>query len=135
MSLAAAAKTAVAETFLNSGAAPVNRTEAGMIDTAGDGSETQGKYVSSVQIQNGTIIITYGNEANAQIDAETLEITPYETADLSVVWRCGEANAPTGAPNTMGTSGMVNAATYTAGGTIVSNAKSQYLPAACRPAP
>ncbi|NNC64716.1 MAG: pilin, partial [Gammaproteobacteria bacterium] len=74
MNLAAAAKVAVSEDFLNEGAAPVDRTDAGMTANATD---TQGKYVASVDVQNGTILITYGNEANAQINAETLGLVPH----------------------------------------------------------
>jgi type IV pilus assembly protein PilA len=130
MNLAAAAKAAVAESFLNRGASPASRTEAGMSALPGD---TQGKYVTQVDVlADGSIEITYGNEANAQINGETLEITPYESNDLSVLWRCGDAIAPTGATGTMGTSGGGNAATYNGGGSLVTNAKTQYLPSACR---
>jgi type IV pilus assembly protein PilA len=132
MSLAAAAKTAVAESFLNSGEAPVDRAGAGMTATATD---TQGKYVSSVEVANGTITITYGNEANAQIDTETLDITPWESIDLSVIWQCGAADDPAGANGLMGSSGGGNAAVASTGGSLVDNGKQQYLPAACRPAP
>src|SRR5690606_36019640 len=93
LNLAAAAKAAVAESFLNRGEAPANRVVAGMTGNAGD---TSGKYVSSVDVVNGRIDITYGNDANAQIQTQVLSLTPYETADLSVVWRCGAAGAPTG---------------------------------------
>ncbi len=120
MSLASAAKTAVAETFLNTGTAPANRTSAGMSANATD---TEGKYVASVDIANGGITITYGNEANAAIGNETLGLTPYETGDLSVVWRCGLANAP-GSLNTIG-----NGSATVANTTV----ESQYLPASCRP--
>jgi type IV pilus assembly protein PilA len=128
MSLAAAAKTAVAETFLNTGAAPATRTEAGMTATATD---TSGKYVTSVDVANGTIIITYGNDANAQIATQTLGLTPYETPDLSVVWKCGAADAPAGAA-LMGTAGTVNVAVGN-DGTLAGANFVQYLPAACRP--
>lgn len=119
MSLASAAKTAVAETFLNDGVAPANRAVAGMSDTATD---TQGKYVASVDVTNGAITVTYGNEANAQIAANTLGMTPYTTADLSVVWRCGAAQVP--GTNTVI---MQNATAAT------TNVEVQYLPASCRP--
>src|SRR5215468_11097422 len=59
MNLAAAAKAAVSEYFLNRGQAPTTRLVAGMSQTATD---TSGKYVASVDVQNGTILITYGNE-------------------------------------------------------------------------
>jgi type IV pilus assembly protein PilA len=128
MSLAAAAKAAVAEDFLNEGAAPTTRTDAGMTATLTD---TQGKYVSSVDVANGTIIITYGNDANAQIQAKTLGLTPWETNDGSVVWQCGAANDPTGLA-LMGTSGAVNIAVQNKGTLAAANLQ-QYLPSACRP--
>jgi type IV pilus assembly protein PilA len=120
MSLAAAAKTAVAETFLNRGTAPANRTAAGMTANAVD---TSGKYVLSVEVTNGSITITYGNDAHQRISAagsNTLTLTPYMSIDQSVVWRCGNAAAPT--PS------LMTGAGYTAP-TVSSN----YLPSACRP--
>lgn len=129
MNLAAAAKANVALDFLNEGAAPVNRTDAGMTATATD---TQGKYVASVEVANGTIVITYGNEANAQIAAETLGLTPYESVDLSVIWKCGGAPVPAGANGLMGASGAVNVAVQN-NGTLAGAAFQHYLPSACRP--
>jgi len=129
MNLAAAAKAAVAEDFLNEGAAPVDRTDAGMTKNATD---TQGKYVASVAVANGTILITYGNEANAQINAETLGLTPYESVDLSVIWRCAAAPLPAGSNGLMGASGGVNTAVLDQG-TLAGAAFQQYLPSACRP--
>jgi type IV pilus assembly protein PilA len=128
MSLAAAAKAAVAEDFLNEGAAPTDRLDAGMTATITD---TQGKYVESVAVANGTIIITYGNEANAQIDGETLGLTPYESGDLSVIWRCGAAPVPAGSTGLMGASGAVNTAVLNQG-TLAAAASQRYLPSACR---
>src|SRR6056297_727507 len=57
LNLAAAAKAAVAEDFLNEGMPPTNRTDAGMTANAID---TSGKYVTGINITNGSIIITYG---------------------------------------------------------------------------
>ncbi|MEJ2602341.1 MAG: pilin [Gammaproteobacteria bacterium] len=122
LNLAAAAKAAVAEDFLNEGVPPATRADAGMTANATD---TQGKYVQSVDVANGVIIITYGNEANAQIDGLTLTMTPYESVDLSVVWRCGTAPAPAGTA-ILGTSG--GAAT----GYVAPTVPDQYLPSACR---
>ncbi len=127
MNLAAAAKAAVAEDFLNEGLPPINRTDAGMTPNATD---TTGKYVASINIVNGRIDIVYGLEANAQITAAAsnlLTMTPYESIDLSVVWRCGSAPAPGGGALLMGTS---------AGGLVTGYAPPsvppQYLPSACR---
>ena len=129
MSLAAAAKTAVAESFLNTGEAPLLRVNAGMTATAAD---TQGKYVASVAVASGTIVITYGNEANAQIDGESLGLTPYESGDLSVIWKCGAAPVPAGSAGVMGTSGGGVTAVLN-NGTLAGAAFQQYLPSACRP--
>jgi len=125
MTLAAAAKAAVAESFLNDGEAPADREEAGMSDTATD---TSGNYVTEIEVTNGVITIEYGNEANAAIDGETISLVPYETPDGSVVWQCGFATAPAGLA-VMGTAGGGNAAAATApsGGM-----EERYVPAACR---
>ena len=124
MNLAAAAKAAVAETYLNRGVAPANRTVAGMSALL---TETNGKYVSSVDVTNGVIEITYGVQANAaQLAGQTLQLVPYLTGDNSVVWKCGASPVTAGAPNAMGGAGT--------GGTLATNAnKNKYLPSACRP--
>jgi type IV pilus assembly protein PilA len=96
LNLAGAAKAAVAESFSNTGLAPANRTEAGMSANAVD---TNGKYVQSVNITNGTILITYGATANAVLTGQTLELVPYETTDKSVTWRCGAAPVLAAAPS------------------------------------
>jgi type IV pilus assembly protein PilA len=130
LNLAAAAKAAVSESFINRGQAPLNRTVAGMSPTDTD---TSGKYVTGVLVTNGSITIAYGNEASKQITAATLGLTPYETADLSVAWRCGGAPAPA---NTalMGTSGGGVKAGYISG-TLgdPANNLTKCLPSACRP--
>jgi len=130
MTLAAAAKAAVAESFLNNGEAPADRDEAGMSANATD---TSGKYVESIDVANGTITVTYGSEANQVIDQATLTLTPYETADLSVVWRCAYAPVPADGAGTnlspMGTSGGGQAAVYAAPGNGMDE---RFVPAACR---
>ena len=122
LNLAAAAKAAVAEDFLNEGVPPVDRLDAGMSANAAD---TRGKYVQSVNVANGVITILYGAEANAQINGKTLTLTPYESVDLSVVWRCGNAPAPAGTVE-LGTA--AGAATAWVAPTVLP----QYLPSACR---
>jgi type IV pilus assembly protein PilA len=125
MTLAAAAKTAISESFSDKGEAPATRVIAGMTALATD---TSGNYVTSVLVTNGTITIAYGNEVNLSIDLETLSLTPYESGDLSVVWRCGLAPQPANT-NPMGTDGGGVTAAYIApsGGMLP-----KYLPSACR---
>jgi type IV pilus assembly protein PilA len=121
MNLAAAAKAAVAETYLNRGVAPADREAAGMSKVVTD---TSGKYVTQVAVDTGSIVVTYGNEANAQIGAKTLVVQPYVTVDKSVVWRCGLAKVPT----------IVGGAVMGAGpASDTTTIEARYLPAACRP--
>ena len=122
ISLVAAAKTTVSEQFLHTGRAPVDRPSVGM--TAND-TDTNGKYVTSVGVNNGVITITYGNEANALIAGTTLSLTPYETTEEGVVWRCGSAPDP--GLNLLGT-GTGSVSVY-----APPTVPEQYLPSSCRP--
>jgi len=130
LSLAGAAKAAVAESYSQTGQAPVNRMLAGMSNLE---TETNGKYVSQVLVTNGTITITYGGtQANAKITnaaSNQLSLTPYQTPDASVTWKCGNAPAPAAAQgNLLGTGS--GGAVAAIGATTVEN---KYLPKACRP--
>ena len=128
LSLAAAAKASVTESFNDSGEAPADRAAAGM---TADAIDTSGKYVTEVEVANGTIIVTYGNDANAVLANQTLALTPYESADLSITWQCGLSDVPvdSGGANLppMGTAGGGNVAIP--GNTSISP---QHLSAACR---
>jgi len=121
LNLAAGPKAAVAEAYLRSRAAPVDRSEAGLPPEATD---TSGKYVESVDIAGGTILVTYGSEANSVIAGRVLGIQPYVTSDRTVVWRCGAGPAPQGAV------AMDAGAPSAAGATDVD---ARHLPSACRP--
>jgi type IV pilus assembly protein PilA len=118
LTLAAGAKTAVAEGFATTGVTPADRTAAGM--TAND-TDTNGKYVTSVQVTNGVILVTYGANANTAIAGMTIGLTPYLSQDNSVAWRCGNAAAPAGA------AGVMTGAVYAAG-----SLTAKYMPASCR---
>lgn len=122
LSLSAAAKTAIAETYLNTGTAPANRQAAGMSQNAVD---TSGKYVTQVEVAVGTITVSYGNDANARIATQTLGIQPYRTGDDSITWLCGNAAANFNA----GVVVLDTTANTAAGQTTV---ESKYLPSACR---
>jgi type IV pilus assembly protein PilA len=124
LSIAAMRKVAVADAFVNHGEAPLNRIEAGM---SANPTDTIGKYVQSVDIQSGVIVITFGNDVNNAINGLTVTLTPYETANLGIAWRCGLASAPTGL-NPIGTQSGGRAAVY-----IPPTVPLQYLPASCRP--
>ena len=125
LNLAAAAKAAIAETYLNRGVAPANRTAAGMSPL---GTDTTGKYVSSVDVgANGAGVITVqygGAEVNAAITGQTLGITPWLSNDNSVEWQCGGAPQPSGSVKQMGGAFA---------GTLAGANFVKYLPSACRP--
>jgi type IV pilus assembly protein PilA len=113
--LVASAKNAVASTYTADGIAPVNRETAGLTATATD---TQGKYVASVEIDNGVINVVFGNDAHSTISGGTLSLIPHLSEDDTVSWQCGNATPPVNNP--MGS---------TANGTNINLA---YLPAHCR---
>ncbi len=118
INLASAAQAAVAETWLYRGTAPANRAAAGLSAVA---TNTQGRYVSQLDIVDGEIVITYGNDANAaSLAGQTLVLTPHLNAEDSIVWQCGLA------PPTI--SNPMSANTNPGGTTIAP----QHLPAACR---
>jgi type IV pilus assembly protein PilA len=126
LSLAASAKAAIAEYYMNEGDAPPLRADAGMTANAAD---TQGKYVTGVAVANGTITITYGNEVNQLIAGATISLTPYESVDGSVVWRCGYAGAPAGlAPIGTLAAGVIAAYAAPTG----ANMDPRFVPGACR---
>lgn len=125
--LAGNAKVPVVDAFNSTGEAPSNRSVMGMTAT---GTDTFGKYVKSVEIINGRMDVTFGNEANALIQDTVLRLTPYETPIGAVVWRCGLNGVPTASGSALqplGTAGGGNAASYAA-----TDVDPRYLPATCR---
>src|SRR5215475_3013738 len=91
LTLADGWKTAISEYYANTGCWPVLANLTGT-------SSSIGKYESSVTVVNsGSIQITYGNQANAKINGCTLSINPYTNANGDVLWRCGNATAPSSA--------------------------------------
>lgn len=118
INLASAAQAAVAETWLYRGTAPANRAAAGLSAVA---TNTQGRYVSQLDIVDGEIVITYGNDANAtSLAGQTLVLTPHLNAEDSIVWQCGLAPPTIANPMSANTN---------PGGTTIAP---QHLPAACR---
>jgi type IV pilus assembly protein PilA len=125
LNMAAQSKGPVADAFFNHGEAPVDRAAAGMSPNATD---TSGKYVVSIDIVNGVLVARFGNEANAAIANLVVTTTPYETPDLSIVWRCGNAPIPGGGSlPPLGTASGGNTAVY-----IPPTVPDRYLPATCR---
>lgn len=94
LNFAVGAKVPVVDAYTNGGVAPANRLAAGMTPTPTD---TRGNYVSAVDIDDGRIDVTFGGPlAHQDIIGAVISVTPYETRDNTVIWRCGYAAAPSG---------------------------------------
>lgn len=113
--LAAAAEVTVDDLIYATGTAPANRTAIGLTPNPWD---TSGNYVSSMNVQNGGITITYGNRASAGIAGMTLGFTPWLSQSGMVIWQCGNSAAPAGA--------------HSIGGFGVTSLPDKYLPPACQ---
>jgi len=122
LNMAAGAKAPVVDAFNMTGSPPADRSAAGMTALPGD---TQGKYVAAVDIDDGRVDITFGNDAHQDIQAGVVSFTPYMAPSGSIVWRCGAAGVPgpTVVPLTGGGVTAVHAAP-----TI----DTRYLPSSCR---
>ncbi|MBM4195959.1 MAG: prepilin-type N-terminal cleavage/methylation domain-containing protein [Gammaproteobacteria bacterium] len=120
LNLASNVKTAVGEFYANEGAWPADSDDLGIVN------DPSGKYVDSVAVSNGTIIITYGNDANNELIASgpVLTLRPRISANNDVVWLCGYY---TGAAVTGLTDPASGASDAGATDTLP-----QYLPQSCR---
>ena len=83
MTLASGAKTAVAETYANTGKMPADNAEAGL-EAA---NKIKGKYVTQTAVAAGVITSTFGGDANAKLSGKTLTLTPTDQ-DGSISWAC-----------------------------------------------
>ena len=86
LALAASTKVSVAEFFADRGEWPGDLTDLG----SEDGVVPSGKYVTGIEVTDGVITVTFGNDANTVIDARTLTLTPQASTNLDIVWICGD---------------------------------------------
>ncbi len=77
-----------------------------------------GQYVDKVEVSTGSIVITFGGQANANIHGQRIAITPITNEDGDIQWSCGNAATPTGWTPSDGYAG--------------SDVPDKYLPAKCR---
>lgn len=124
LTLAADVKAGIAEYVAQVGNWPVTLAEAGLGSAVA--TDKQGRYVDSVEIDNGTIDITYGHDANDKIKTKHLAIQPFLNTNGDVVWRCGNANVPM-AP------ASPDAGTVTSTGSdTLTTLSDKHMPASCR---
>jgi hypothetical protein len=84
---------AVARTYFQTGVAPFDRLEAGLSMQAMD---TQTSFISAVDISDGRIYFTFGNDADPSLTDKVISFIPYSSPDDTVVWRCGNNPIPAG---------------------------------------
>ena len=76
---------------MDTGEFPSNNSQAGI---AGTPTDINGKYVTQVEVgdvADGVITVTYGNDANALIGGDTLDLSPTTNAG-SVEWACSSGD-------------------------------------------
>jgi type IV pilus assembly protein PilA len=123
LTLASDVKAGVSEYMAQTGEWAANLEEAGLGSAAAAGDKS-GRYVESIDVTDGTILITYGLDANATIDGETLSLKPYRNANNDVVWACGNAAEPEGSDE--------NDAAGTPSAAADTSLSDKYMPASCR---
>jgi len=79
-----------------------------------------GKYVTGITVDQGNIVITYGDQANDKIDGDILVLAPGLSDNDDVIWVCGNAAAP---------SALASAAPAAASTTDLPG---KYMPSTCR---
>jgi type IV pilus assembly protein PilA len=121
INMAAGAKTPVIDAYNMSGSPPADRSAAGMTPLP---SDTQGRYVSEVDVIDGRVQVTFGKNAHQDIQNLTVSFTPYMSLSGSIVWRCGAANAPA---NTVELSGGGVTSAH-----LAPTVDTRYLPSSCR---
>jgi type IV pilus assembly protein PilA len=112
LNLADGWKTAIAEYYANAGTWPA--ATANLTGTNASSS----KYVSSINVSGGAIVITYGGQVNTKVSGLVLALVPETNTNNDVIWVCGSSTAASGASIGTATS-------------IATTVSPQYLPAAC----
>jgi type IV pilus assembly protein PilA len=119
LAMASATKASVAEYFADRGTWPTDNNSLG-ISTA-----PTGKYVSGINVSTGTIVVTFGNDANQAIGSQTIALQPLASPNLDLIWKCGSRVVTASASATAGSTTSGDAATAT---TI----EGKYRPSNCR---
>jgi type IV pilus assembly protein PilA len=122
LTLADGWKTAIADFYTNNGTWPTTSAVVGNVATlvmemAGN---TTGKYVGTVALGGpGTVVITYGLQANNNINLKTVTIRPGLSNNNDIIWVCGDAAVPVGDA-------------IVAGSVVAANpVADQYVPSSC----
>jgi type IV pilus assembly protein PilA len=110
----------VAHVFRSSGDPPGDASSQPTAEQIG------GTYVDTIDIVDGRIDLRFGRAADGAIAGRVLSLTPFETADLEVVWVCGGAVPGVGL-HPLGFSSGARQAVQ-----APTSIEPRYLPRACR---
>jgi len=119
-------ETAIAEYYSNNGSWPstVSTTGGAGAIAMPSGGASAGKYVQTLTIgAGGSVVIKYGNNANAKLQGAELVIYPGTDSNNDIIWVCGTAAPPPAADFTVATGAL-------SADTTISSA---YLPSSCHP--
>jgi len=86
LTLAAGAKSAVSEYYVDRGAWPTNNGQAGLADQ----HDIIGKYTEHISVRDNVIEIKYGIDCHAAILNEKIELTAVDNTG-SIGWTCASA--------------------------------------------
>jgi len=84
LNLAAGAKAAVTEYYQDNGAFPEDNETAGLAEPGW----ISGSYVTSVVVDDGTVVVTYGGNAHVILTDKTLVLSPAALSSGTVTWEC-----------------------------------------------
>jgi type IV pilus assembly protein PilA len=89
-------------------------------DSLGLGLPQRGRYVESIEVVSGMIVITYGVDADDAVAGRVLAIVPALDSKRSLAWACGYGQPPAGFAVV-----FENPASY-------SDIEERFVPSACR---
>ncbi len=84
LNLSGGAKAAVTEFVQDRRVLPTDNVSAGLVPA----NQITGLYVSGVLVEDGVIIITYGNNAHASIQGQSVTLVPDASSLPTVSWAC-----------------------------------------------
>ena len=84
LNLSGGAKAAVTEYIADNREYPFDNNAAGLVPA----NQISGKYVSSVRVDEGQVVVTYGNNSHAAIQGQTLYLIPDASNYPNVYWTC-----------------------------------------------
>ena len=90
MALAFGVRSAVEEYVKDHGEFPANNEQAGLPPP----NEITGDYVSQVAIEDGMLVVVYGNKAREQIAGKRLMLVPDTSKNPELTWTCNSLDIP-----------------------------------------